>query len=297
MVIGGAFTARSPWGQAQTPPVSPLSQLPSLDGSLLFDDSSRNAVSDDKGLNVHGSPIAVLKPGSVDDVARMVAYANRHGLKIAMRGQGHSLYGQALVHGGIVIDSSTLTSLSWRGDDVLNAQPGATWGQVAKATLTKGLTPAIMPDAMALTVGGTLSVGGIGETSYRLGAQVDHVRELDVVTGQGEMVTCSPERDSELFRMVLAGLGQCALIVGAGITLVQAPEYVAVRTFRYDDMEAFLSDQARLSRSDGLQTLNGALMREFGRALAVRVVRRQLHHRCEWRPGATRLDGRFAGGG
>jgi FAD/FMN-containing dehydrogenase len=68
---------------------------------------------------------------------------------------------------------------------------------VAKVTFEKNLTPPVMPDAMMLTVGGTLSVGGIGETSYRYGAQVDNVVELDVVTGAGELVTCSPERNSD----------------------------------------------------------------------------------------------------
>ena len=83
---------------------------------------------------------------------------------------------------------------------------------------------------MMLTVGGTLSVGGMGETSYRLGAQVDHVLELGIVTGAGEFVTCSAERNSELFRMVLAGVGQCGIIVRAQLRLTRAPKYVATRT-------------------------------------------------------------------
>jgi FAD binding domain len=260
MVVGGACALKSFRTHGQTVPT--LDKLPRLDGEMLFDESSRDAVSDDRGLNVHRSPIAVLRPGSVNDVARMVGYANQRGLKIAMRGQGHSLYGQALVEGGIVIDSSTLNSLRWHGNDVLDAQPGATWGQVAKETLTKRLSPAVMPDAMMLTIGGTLSVGGIGETSWRSGAQVDHVHELDVVTGEGAIVTCSPERDSELFRMTLAGLGQCGLIVGARLRLIAAPNYVAARTFWYDDSDAMIADQTRLAQLYGLQTLNGGLTRE-----------------------------------
>ena len=93
----------------------------------------------------------------------------------------------------------------------LDAQPGALWGAVAESALAQLRTPPVLPDAMMLTVGGTLSVGGMGETSYRLGAQVDHALELDVVTGAGEFVTCSHEQSGELFNMVLAGLGQCGL--------------------------------------------------------------------------------------
>ena len=66
-----------------------------------------------------------------------------------------------------------------------------------------------MPEVLTLTVGGTLSVGGTGETSCRFGAQVDHVLELDVVTRRGDLLTCSSSSNAELFHMVLAGLGQC----------------------------------------------------------------------------------------
>jgi hypothetical protein len=68
--------------------------LPPLDGQLLFDDVGRQAAAVDYGGHVRPSPIAVLKARSATDVARMVAYANKRGLKIAMRGQGHSQYGR-----------------------------------------------------------------------------------------------------------------------------------------------------------------------------------------------------------
>ena len=138
-------------------------------------------------------------------------------------------------------------------------QPGALWGDVAKVTLDRNLTPPVMPDAMMLTVGGTLSVGGIGETTYRYGAQVDNVLELDVVTGAGELMTCSPERNDELFRMTLAGLGQCGIIVRARLRLVAAPNFVAIHPLMYDDMDAFLSDQAHLTTVDALGPLNGRI--------------------------------------
>ena len=48
---------------------------------------------------------------------------------------------------------------------------------MAKAALARGLTQPVMVDAPILTVGGTLSVGGTGEMSYRYGNQVDNVLE------------------------------------------------------------------------------------------------------------------------
>jgi len=250
-----------PWVKAATQGSLP-SGLPTLDGDLLVDDAHRQAAAWDGGLFVHHTPIAVLRPQSVEDVARIVRYANSRSLKVAMRGQGHSLYGQALVEGGIVIDSSTLNAVRMHGQDIVDAGPGALWGEVAKASLAQGSLPPVMPDAMMLSVGGTLSAGGMGETGYRHGAQVDHVVELDVVTGRGDLVTCSAEHNAELLRMVLAGVGQCGLIVRARLLLMQTPAHVVMRTLIYGDMESFLSDQARLTQVDGLSLLNGAISKD-----------------------------------
>jgi FAD/FMN-containing dehydrogenase len=219
-------------------------------------------MSEDYGRYIHRSPVAVLRPVSVTDIVKIVAHANKRRLKIAMRGQGHCLYGQAQAEGGIVIDSTTLNNIRWSSNNTLDVQPGALWGQVAKAALSRSLTPPVIPDALMLSAGGTLSVGGTGEMSYRMGAQVDHVLELDVVTGAGQLVTCSPERNGELFRMTLAGLGQCGIIVRARLRLVSAPESVVMRSLTYDDPAALLSDQARLSAVEALGPLGGAFLRD-----------------------------------
>jgi FAD/FMN-containing dehydrogenase len=100
---------------------------------------------------------------------------------------------------------------------------------------------------MTLTVGGTLSVGGLGNTSQHFGAQVDNATELDVVTGDGRLVTCSLQRESELFNMVIAGLGQCGIIVRARIRLVPAPRGVVLHNLVYDDLETYISDQKQIA--------------------------------------------------
>ena len=95
--------------------------LPTFDGELAYDSATRQAAASDWGREIHRPPTAVLKPTSATDIARLVTYANKHHLKIAMRGQGHSVCGQAQVLGGIVIDSSTLNSVRWQGKDQLDA--------------------------------------------------------------------------------------------------------------------------------------------------------------------------------
>ncbi len=146
-----------------------------------------------------------------------------------------------------MIDSSTLNAIQPPTNDSVDAGPGASWGDVAKTTLAKNLTPPVFADTMTLTVGGTLSVGGLGNTSQHFGAQGYNATELDVGTGDGRLVTCSLQRESELFNMVIAGLGQCGIIVRARIRLIPAPSNVVLHNLVYDDLETYLSDQKQIA--------------------------------------------------
>jgi cytokinin dehydrogenase len=241
-----------------------LEELPRLDGALYFDDASLQAVATDVGHSVHHRPLAVLKPASVLDVMQMVRYANQHHLKIAMRGQGHSQYGQTLVEAGIVIDSSTLNAVKLIDVGSVDAQPGASWGEVNKVTLVEGRTPPVMGDTMTLSVGGILSVGGWGQRSHHYGAVVDNVTEFDVVTGDGRLITCSDRQNSELFNMVLAGLGQCGLIVRARLRLVPSTSHIVRQDLMYNDLETYLSDQKRLVADRRFDDLHGSAIRQSG---------------------------------
>lgn len=60
---------------------TPFAQLPALDGTLSFDSATRNLYAQDNGQIVHEQPIAVLKPGSVEDISRIVKFARRFGLR------------------------------------------------------------------------------------------------------------------------------------------------------------------------------------------------------------------------
>jgi cytokinin dehydrogenase len=134
--------------RAQSPASTSLRDLPSLDGDVLSGETDRQAIAGDFGGHVRHLPTAVLRPRTANDVVRMVAYADKHGLRIALRGGGHSQYGQSQVAGGIVIDSGTLNGVHWHGNDAIDAEPGAQWGDVAKAALARGLIPPVMVDAI-----------------------------------------------------------------------------------------------------------------------------------------------------
>jgi hypothetical protein len=237
-----------------------LAELPPLDGAIYTDEATRQAAADDFGHIVHRQPIAVLKPGSKTDIVKVVQFARTHQLKVAARGQGHSSNGQAQVEAGIVIDMSTLNQIVQIGADRAKVQGGVLWLELLQAAIAQGLTPPVLTDYLELSIGGTLSAGGIGGASHRYGVQVDQVLELEVVTGQGRLETCSPTQNKPLFEAVLAGLGQCGIIVQATVRLIPARQQARVFLLFYDDLATFTQDQRLLISEERFDYVEGQVV-------------------------------------
>jgi cytokinin dehydrogenase len=241
----------------RTQPVFGLIALPPLDGKLLIDEASRAAAADDFGHIIRQKPLAVLRPGSIDDIIAMVRFCNSHQIKVATRGQGHSTYGQAQSRNGLVVDMSSLDAVHHIGRDYAVVDAGTRWSSLLKATLAHGLTPPVLTDYLELSVGGTLSVGGIGGAAGQHGTQTDNVLELDVITGEGRLETCSRTRGRRLFEATLGGLGQCALIVRATVGLIPAPTNARTYELYYHDLRMFTADQRRVLTEGRFDYLEG----------------------------------------
>ncbi|MGH8825828.1 MAG: FAD-binding protein [Jiangellaceae bacterium] len=259
-VVGFDPLSRSWVTEADAADATTVLDVPPLDGELLTDAASRDAAADDFGHIVHRRPFAVLRPGSVDDIVTMVRFANAHLIHVAARGQGHSTFGQPQVEDGLVIDMSTLSAVHHVGTDRAVVDGGAVWSSLLTSALAQGRTPPVLTDYIELSVGGTLSVGGIGGTTHRHGLQVDNVLELQVVTGEGQLVTCSPHRHRRLFDAVLAGLGQSALIVRATVRLVPAAEQARTYLLSYVDLATFTADQRRLVTEERFDYVEGQVL-------------------------------------
>lgn len=242
-------------------PAGRRSAWPDVQGTIGLDEASLREAADDWGHGVVRRPMAVLKPASLEDVASIVRHANATQMRVALRGRGHCAYGQAQVPQGIVIDSRPLNGIRWTNDDEVMVDAGASWDDVAVETLARGVVPPVMTDMQLLSVGGTLSAGGTGEVSHRLGAQVDHVSALEVVTGAGEIVWCSAAQNRELFEMTLAGMGQCAVIGRASLRLMPAPQEIVIRRLRYESAEELIEDTERLATEYPCDTLGGEVTR------------------------------------
>ncbi|KAM7256999.1 hypothetical protein ACFE04_012740 [Oxalis oulophora] len=228
----------------------------SLDGHLSF--GNNHFASKDFGNRFHYLPLAVLHPKSVSDIATLVKHVYEMGpsseLTIAARGHGHSLEGQAQTHDGVVISMEAMQRQKMQVHNgekpYVDVSGGELWINILHETLKYGLAPKSWTDYLHLTVGGTLSNAGISGQAFRHGPQINNVNQLQVVTGKGEVVICSEEKNSDLFHAVLGGLGQFGIITQARISLGPAPKMVKWIRMLYSEFSVFSKDQEYLISSE-----------------------------------------------
>ncbi|XP_051142162.1 cytokinin dehydrogenase 1-like [Andrographis paniculata] len=227
-----------------------------FDGYLSFDNIEHAAK--DFGNIYHLMPSAVLHPKSVSDISCIIKHVFNLGLNsdltVAARGHGHSVEGQAQADRGIVINMESLRvpdmSFHTGKHPYVEVSAGELWIDILHESLKKGLAPKSWTDYLHLTVGGTLSNAGISGQAFRHGPQINNVYQLQVVTGRGEVVTCSEEQNTDLFHAVLGGLGQFGIITRARISLQPAPKMVKWIRALYSDFSTFTKDQEDLLASE-----------------------------------------------
>lgn len=250
--VTGYFPARRAWAHSDECDEEMI-ELPGLDGELVMAGPMLDEAADDFGHILTRTPHAVLIPGSVGDIKKLIKFARRHCLHVggmSMVGNSHSTFGQSQVEAGVVIDMAALAEIHEINADDALVDAGVRWFDLLEQTVPQGKSPPTLTDFLDLSVGGTLSVGGIGGQVGHDGLHLDNVVELQVVTGNGKVRWCSPTHCAQLFNAVLGGLGQFAIIVKARVRLRDVPANTRTYHLLYDDLAAFLGDQ-QLALGDG----------------------------------------------
>lgn len=213
----------------------------------------------DFGNGVPRPPSAVLRPSGADDVATAMRFGRSMGIPVVARGSGHSVDGQVTAPGGLVVDLGSLRSVHRTGSRRLAVGAGARWGAVVSATLARGQVPPVVPDHLGLSVGGTVSVGGVGGTSHHHGFVSDNLVDLEVVTDEGEVLTCSPSLRSPLFDLVRGTQGRHGIITRVTVALGDAAHRVRPHKETLPDLSALLDRQRALVLDPRSSHVEGAI--------------------------------------
>jgi FAD/FMN-containing dehydrogenase len=120
-----------------------------------------------------------------------------------------------------------------------DVQGMCTYERLVDATLPRGLMPTVVPQLRTITLGGAVSGLGIESSSFRNGLPHESVLEMDILTGDGRIVTARRDGEhADLFETFPNSYGSLGYAVRLRIELEPVKQYVALRHVRFDDLDA-----------------------------------------------------------
>lgn len=150
-------------------------------------------------------PAMIVRCAGTADVIQGVNFARTHDLLPSVHGGGHSVAGNAVSDGGLMLDLSLMKGI--RVDPVrrtAQAQAGLTLGEFDHETQAFGLATTLGVVSMTGIAGLTLG-GGLGWLNGKHGLACDNLISVDVVTADGRLLTASEQENEDLFWGVRGG--------------------------------------------------------------------------------------------
>ena len=129
-----------------------------------------------------------------------------------------------------------------------------TYEDLADATLRHGLMPLVVPQLKTITLGGAVAGLGIESSSLRNGLPHESVLEMDILTGDGRVVTAAPDSEhAALYRGFPNSYGTLGYALWLTIALEPVAPYVHLRHFRFASPAEAMTAVAEIARDGSYQ--------------------------------------------
>jgi FAD/FMN-containing dehydrogenase len=205
-----------------------------------------------------GSTPAVVRPGTVDEVAAVLRACCAGGAAVVAQGGNTGLVGGSVpLHGEVVLDLRRLDGLGpvdARAGQV-TAQAGVTIARLQAHARAAGWDYGVDLSARdSATVGGTIATNAGGTHVLRYGATRRQVLGIEAVLADGRVLRHLDGLEKDNTGYDLAGLlcgseGTLAVITAARLRLVPRPTHVVVALLAFDDVELALDGVGELRRA------------------------------------------------
>lgn len=178
-------------------------------------------------------PDTVVFVKTIEDVQKVVKYANAHKIPIVSRGAGTNMVGACICNeGGIVLNFTKMNKII----DVnpmnmtITVEPGVILKDIKDRADSLGLFYPPDPSNYKIsTIGGSIALSSAGAMSYKYGATRDYVLSLKIVTANGELLTLGTNTlknatGYQLQQLIIGSEGTLGIIVEATLKLIPKPQ-------------------------------------------------------------------------
>ena len=232
-----------------------LADVLPADGLIVDSDVTEAYRFDQARFCPAGSPLAVVRPTTTEQVSAILRVAGAHRVPVVPQGARTGLAG-----GANAIDGGLVLSLT-RMDQILDldpveqlavVQPGVVNVRLQEAAAEQGLFYPPDPSSFReCTLGGNLATGAGGLRCVKYGVTRDAVRALEVVLAGGEVLrtgtsTAKGVAGYDLTRLMVGSEGTLGVITEATLALQPLPEPALTLAAVFPSAAAAMTAAARI---------------------------------------------------
>ena len=199
---------------------------------VIADEDGRRAYETDALTAYRRMPLAVVLPRSTEEVASVLRYCSREGIKVVPRGAGTSLAGGALpAEDAVVVCVTKLNRVLDIDYDSRTArvETGITNLAISAAVAERGFFYAPDPSSqLACTLAGNIAMNSGGAHCLKYGVTTNNVLGLRMVMMDGEIIEIGGAHldasGYDLMALIVGSEGQFGIVTEATVRILRSAE-------------------------------------------------------------------------
>lgn len=163
----------------------------------------------------------VYRPSTVEQLREIFSQAKAYGRTVGLRGGGNSYGDAAMNDEDILIDICRMDRiLEWQPDEgVITVEPGVTLQRVWEHTIEDGWWVPVATGTQKITIAGGAAMNVHGKNAWKIGTFGQHITEFDLMLPSGEIITCSPAENDDIFYAAIGGFGMLGVFTSLTMRL------------------------------------------------------------------------------
>jgi glycolate oxidase len=226
--------------------------------NVLAGDAVKDDYAHDEALTATPqAPVAVVLPGTTDEVAAILRIADGHGVPVTARGAGTGLSGACIPRpDGVVVSFERMASIVEIDTEnfVAVVEPGVQLDQLDEALHPHGLVYPVFPGEYSASLGGNVATNAGGMRAVKYGVTRHHVTGIEAVLPSGEVIrsggkVVKASTGYDLTQLVIGSEGTLALVTKAYLKLYPRAPHQATVLAPFSSLEAVTAAVPEIVRS------------------------------------------------
>lgn len=195
----------------------------------------------------------VVYPKNLEELRSQVKNAASENQPILTHGQGRSYGDSCLLKDGVLLDTKYLNKMINfdRNTGLLECEAGVTVCDIIQVFLNRGWFLPVSPGTKFVSLGGALANDVHGKNHHRSGTFGRFVESFKLLRSNGRIFECTPDKNANLFKATIGGLGLTGTVVSLRLRLKKVPSpYIDQIIIPFKNIEDYFDKIEEIDRDN-----------------------------------------------